>query len=126
MTGLANVKTYSGSSLTTLAGETEKPPARPVTTTVAALESNDATLAPGETLPAMSDIDPDKVSLMLPLVRAVVVKVNLVELCCVIVIAPTLAVPMLVKSAASTFITGSSKIATIEITPSLSVVAGVV
>ena len=59
-----------------LAGEVEKPPARPVTTTVAALESNDAALAPGETLFAMSVIEPDRVSLMVPFVSATVLSVN--------------------------------------------------
>ena len=76
VTGRAKVKTYSGSILTTDAGEVEKPPARPVTTTVAALESNDATLRPGEALPAMSVIEPVSESLMFPLVSAVVVNVN--------------------------------------------------
>ena len=76
VTGLAKVRTYSGSSLTTLAGDVEKPPAKPVTTTVAALESNDERLKPGETLPAMSVIEPVSESLMFPFVSATVLSVN--------------------------------------------------
>jgi hypothetical protein len=81
VTGLAKVKTYSGLTLITDAGEVENPPAKPVTTTVAALESNEATLMPGDTLPAMSVIEPVSESLMFPFVSAVVVNVNRVELC---------------------------------------------
>ena len=76
VTGRAKVKTYSGSTLITDAGEVENPPANPVTTTVAGLDSNDAELKPGEMLPAMSVIDPVSESLMLPPVSAVVVSVN--------------------------------------------------
>ena len=76
VTGLTNVKTYSGSSFTTDAGEVENPPARPVTTTVAALESNEETLMPGDWLPAMSVMEPERVSLIVPFVSAVVLKVN--------------------------------------------------
>ena len=76
VTGRAKVKTYSGAARTTDAGEVEKPPAKPVTTTVAALESNEETFMPGETLPAMSVIDPVSDNLMFPLVSAVVLRVN--------------------------------------------------